>query len=73
MNKILANVILFIRGETNVFEDEIFRWIGADGYILFTVDKIVNACISHLRTMFAEDIVNDIIVGRQVGLILYYM
>lgn len=70
MNKILANVILFIRGETNLFEDEIFRWVGANGYILFTVDKIVNACISHLRTMFTEDITNDLIVGRQVKFVL---
>lgn len=64
LQRLLGAVILLIRGEIDntVFEEECHQLVGAGGYVLYTVDKVVISCLKHLHTAFSEPLCNDLLV-----------
>ena len=61
---ILNHTILFLRNEedSNVYEDSVRDLVGAGGYVLYTVDKVLSLCFKHIHNLFTEIINNDLIV-----------
>ena len=66
LNRLLAAVILLIRGEIeSVDYEELSRQlVGAGGYILYTIDKVVQSCLKHVHSMLSESVSNDTIVAE---------
>ena len=71
LQQILGSVIMLIRGEMDntMFEEECHQLVGAGGYVLYTLDKVILSCLKHLHTAFTEPLCNDLIVG--VGSLYY--
>lgn len=65
-NQVINHVILLIRNEedNSVFEEASRQLVGARGYILYTVDKVISSCFKHVHSLFNEPINNELIVCR---------
>ena len=65
LQQILGSVIMLVRGEIDnpMFEEECHQLVGAGGYVLYTVDKVLLSCLKHLHTAFTEPLCNELIVG----------
>lgn len=66
--RILASSIMLIRGEidNSSFEEECHQIVGAGGYVLYTVDKVVVSCLKHLHAAFTETLCNELLVPMNV-------
>ena len=65
--RILASSIMLIRGEidNSSFEEECHQIVGAGGYVLYTVDKVVVSCLKHLHAAFTETLCNELLVSYE--------
>ena len=65
LQRILGAIVLLIRGEMDntLFEEECHQVVGAGGYVLYTVDKVILSCLKHLHTAFTEPLCNELLVG----------
>lgn len=69
LNHLMNHVLLFLRGEEDSiqFESHSRHLIGAGGYVLYTIDKVVGNCLKSVHNMFSDVVNNDVIVGVSLG------
>lgn len=65
LNHLLNHVLLFLRGEEDgiQFESGCRELIGAGGYVLYTVDKVVTNCLKGIHNLFSDTMSNDVVVS----------
>ena len=72
LQQILGSVIMLVRGEIDnpMFEEECHQLVGAGGYVLYTVDKVLLSCLKHLHTAFTEPLCRSwFIVLRRLAML----
>lgn len=64
LNHLLNHVLLLLRGEEDgiQFESGCRELIGAGGYVLYTVDKVVVNCLKGIHNLFSDSMSNDVVV-----------
>ena len=70
LSHLMNHVLLFLRGEEDSiqFESNSRHLIGAGGYVLYTMDKVVGSCLKSVHNMFSDVVNNDVIVSVGVGI-----
>ena len=58
----LVNICLqFLRNEVDSlhFEEYCRHHVGAGGFVLYTMDKVISSCVKHLHSIFADFTTNE--------------
>lgn len=62
----LVNICLqFLRNEVDSlhFEEYCRHHVGAGGFVLYTMDKVISSCVKHLHSIFADFTTNELVAS----------
>lgn len=55
--------------DQSTFEDECRRLLGINGFVVFTIDKLLQAATRHLQTLLSDDVASRLLALHQVSVL----